>query len=162
MRERVSAGQIRETADSDATTAEQIAALLAAQPLASLGTSEGGSPYLSLVAIAAERPAVLYFATTRATRKWANLTADPRVSLLVDNRSGRTADFHEATAATGVGTAAECAGDEAARGRELLLARHPHLREFLSAPSTAVMCVRIERWYVVTRFQSVARHEPAP
>jgi len=77
----------------------------------------------------------LLFATTRATRKYQNPVADPRVTLLIDNRSNQEADIHEATAVTATGRAGEIAG----KGKEpllmLYLKKHPYLKEFVSSPS---------------------------
>ena len=79
----------------------RISELLDSESLAVVATSDGGAPYCSLVAIAAPETALVYFATTRSTHKWENLSADPRVSVLVDNRRNYRVDFHEAAAANG-------------------------------------------------------------
>jgi len=64
--------------------------LLDGQLLAVLGTHHAGAPYTSLVAFAAtEDLRSLLFATSRATRKWANLTDDARASMLIDSRTNR-------------------------------------------------------------------------
>ena len=64
--------------------------LFSSQKLAVLGTHQSGQPYGSLVAFAATADLKnLVFATTRATRKFANLQADSRVSMVLDNRSNR-------------------------------------------------------------------------
>ncbi len=136
-------------------TPQRLEQLLATQPLAVLSTSHNGAPYASLVAIAAREPGRVHFATTRSTRKWGNVSDDPRVALLVDDRSNDPADFHRAAAATGIGVASESEGAEREAARQTLLERHPHLAEFLASPSTVIASVEIERWYVVTRFQSV-------
>lgn len=134
---------------------DRLQQLLESQPLAVLATSHDGAPYASLVAIAAQGHDRLYFATPRATRKWGNLSSNARVAVLLDDRSNEPADFHAASAATGIGAAVECGADEAPAGREVLLGRHPHLAGLLASPSTVFVRVDIERWYVVTRFQSV-------
>lgn len=136
-------------------TQQRLEQLLATEPLAVLSTSHDGAPYASLVAIAALEPGRVHFATTRSTRKWGNVSEDPRVALLVDDRSNDPADFHRAAAATGIGAAAESEGANRDTAREALLERHPHLADFLASPSTVIASVDIERWYVVTRFQSV-------
>ena len=134
---------------------QRIGALLESESLAVVATSDGGAPYCSLVAIAAPETALVYFATTRSTHKWENLSADPRVSVLVDNRRNDPVDFHEAAAATGVGIAEECFGEDAVNARATLLGRHPYLVDFLESPSTVIVRVRVDRWYVVARFQQV-------
>lgn len=131
-------------------------ALLAAQPLAVLATESDGHPYSNLIAFAADDPGLVFFATTRASRKWSYLTANPRVSVLVDDRTNREIDFHEAAAATGLGVAEVCAGDLRDGGLALLEGRHPHLVDFLTSTSTDIFVVRMTDWYVVERFQAVS------
>jgi len=97
----------------------------------------------------------LYFATLRATRKWANLTGNHNVSLLIDNRSNLVTDFSRAAAATVIGTAEEVSGTELETGLKLFLNRHPHLAEFTASPGCALFRVQIASIYLVTRFQNV-------
>ena len=71
--------------------------LLRAQSLAVLSTQQEGQPYASLVAFASNDDLTrLYFATTRSTRKFANIMKDSRVAMLIDNRSNNPADFQQA------------------------------------------------------------------
>ncbi len=136
-------------------------ALLRSQPLGVLSTQGGGQPYASLVAFA-EGPegGELLFATDRATRKYANLRADRRVALLVDNRANRESDFGEAVAVTAVGFAEELRGGDRERLAVPYLAKHPALREFLASPGCALMRLRVESYVVVRRFQDVVRLDP--
>jgi hypothetical protein len=121
-----------------------------------LATQQKGQPYASLVAFAATPDLKeLLFATARSTRKFANLTQDSRVSLLVDSRSNRDADIHQAVAVTVIGTAVEV--EEMDRGGCLgiYLGKHPHLEEFVKAPSCALIRVRVDSYNLVSRFQKV-------
>ena len=69
--------------------------LLESQKLAVLSTQNHGQPYCNLIAIAAtDDLKYLLFATTRATRKYANLMADSRVAVLVDNRQNDAGGFY--------------------------------------------------------------------
>lgn len=137
--------------------------LCAGQPLAVLATDSGGGPYASLVAIAITPDLQqLYFATLRATRKWANLAGNHHVSLLIDNRSNQVTDFSRAAAATILGTAAELSGAELETGSAIFLHRHPHLAEFTASPSCALFRVQIESIYLVTRFQNVTEFHFSP
>ena len=130
--------------------------LLANQPLAVLSTQNEGQPYASLVAFAAsEDLKALFFATTRATRKYANLSSDPRVAMLVDSRSNEVSDFRWAMAVTATGRAEEVEGQEKDIALRTYLAKHPHLDDFVSSPTCALLIIRVERYYVATRFQSV-------
>jgi len=75
--------------------------LFSSQSLAVLATQDRGEPYGNLVAFAAtEDLKHLLFATTRATRKYNNLTKNPRIAMVIDNRSNREEDFQRAMAAT--------------------------------------------------------------
>ncbi|MFZ4859423.1 MAG: pyridoxamine 5'-phosphate oxidase family protein [Desulfuromonadaceae bacterium] len=130
--------------------------LCTGQPLAVLATDAGSGPYVSLVAIAVSTDLhLLYFATLRATRKWANLSVNQYVSLLIDNRSNQVTDFSRAAAATIIGCAGELSGAELATGLAIFLNRHPHLAEFTASPGCALFRVQIASIYLVTRFQNV-------
>jgi nitroimidazol reductase NimA-like FMN-containing flavoprotein (pyridoxamine 5'-phosphate oxidase superfamily) len=130
--------------------------LFARQRLGVLATQGPGHPYASLVAVCAdEELRHLYFVTTRATRKFHFLASDPHVAMLVDSRSDDDLDFHEAVAATAVGTARELTGDERERRLEEFLRRQPQLRGFATAPTTALVELTVATYYLVNRFQNV-------
>jgi nitroimidazol reductase NimA-like FMN-containing flavoprotein (pyridoxamine 5'-phosphate oxidase superfamily) len=126
------------------------------QRLAVLGTHREGQPYGNLVAFAATDDLKnLLLATTRATRKFANMTADARVSMLIDNRSNKVADFRNAVAVSATGKAREVRGREREKFLKPYLAKHPHLRDFVSSPTCALLTVRVDKYYLVYRFQNV-------
>jgi len=130
--------------------------LFAGQKLAVLSSFGNEQPYASLVAFAfTEDLEHLLFATTRSTRKFANLSSESKVALLIDNRSNTDKDFSYAVAATALGRAEEVSGTERASYLHLYLTKHPHLREFVSSPSCALMKVNVQKYYVVNRFQNV-------
>jgi len=137
---------------------KEIAALLASQKLAVLSTqSVEGYAYASLIAFAASDDLrTIVLATPRATRKFANIRNNSRVSLLIDDRSNRDTDFHDAKAVTVMGIAEE-AGPDAGRSRHaaLYLEKHPYLDDFLRSPTTAFIKVSVLRYYLVSRFQEV-------
>ena len=130
--------------------------LCSSQKLGVLGTHQAGQPYGSLVAFAATSDLKnLVFATTRATRKFANLQSDPRVFMVLDNRSNRVADFRKAVAATALGRAREVRGKEREQLAKMYLAKHPHLKEFVTSPTCALVKIRVDVYYLVWRFQNV-------
>lgn len=130
--------------------------LLANERLGVLSTHHAGAPYASLVAfVASEDLTRILFATPRATRKFANIEADPRVAMLIDNARNVPVDFERAAAATATGEATELRGDERAEAAERFGDAHPHLRGFVDSPSTALLCVEVDSYYVVRRFQHV-------
>jgi nitroimidazol reductase NimA-like FMN-containing flavoprotein (pyridoxamine 5'-phosphate oxidase superfamily) len=137
--------------------------LCTGQPLAVLATDAGSGPYASLVAVAVTPDLrQFYFATLRATRKWANLVGNHHVSLLIDNRSNQVTDFSRAAAATVIGTAEELSGAELETGLAIFLNRHPHLAEFTASPSCALFRVQVTSIYLVTRFQNVMEFHFSP
>jgi nitroimidazol reductase NimA-like FMN-containing flavoprotein (pyridoxamine 5'-phosphate oxidase superfamily) len=130
--------------------------LLQSQPLAVLATQNLGQPYASLVAFASSDDLKsLYFATTRSTRKYANLLGDSRVAMLVDNRSNKASDFRWATAATATGRATEVDPGEKEKALDRYLTKNPHLRDFVLSPTCALCEMRVQSFFVVTRFQDV-------
>jgi len=129
--------------------------LMRSQLLAVLSTQNQGQPYASLVAFASSDDLKsLYFATSRSTRKYANLSGDSRVAMLVDNRSNKTTDFLWAMAATATGTAVEVTPRERERALDRYLEKHPHLSDFVHSPSCAFCKIRVRTIFVVTHFQS--------
>ena len=141
----------------------QLRELMATQRLAVLATQSEEQPYCSLVAFVVSSDLKhLFFATARHTRKYANLADHSRVALLVDNRSGEDTDFHEAMAATAVGEAEEVQEDAFVSARALYLAKQPHLVDFVDSPTCALLCVKVQTYYVVTRFQQVVEYHVAP
>jgi len=137
--------------------------LLNTQRLAVLSTQMSGRPYSNLIAFAAtEDMKDIVFATTRATRKYANLTAEARVSLLIDNRSNQESDFGEASAVTVLGTAEEVLGPDRERYLQIYLKKQTYLEEFVTAPTCALIRVKVEKYIVVTQFQEVREIYPGP
>lgn len=86
--------------------------LFSTQKLAVLATQNNGQPYASLVAfVGREDLKEILFATPRTTRKFANLTADSRVAVLINSSENRPSDFHRAVSVTATGTAEEVPTD---------------------------------------------------
>jgi nitroimidazol reductase NimA-like FMN-containing flavoprotein (pyridoxamine 5'-phosphate oxidase superfamily) len=137
--------------------ARQIRALVETQRYAVLSTrQDDGHPYASLVAFWVDRDLKrLVFCTLRSTRKFANLEAEGRVALLIDNRSNDEVDLQQAAAVTVLGACVEAQGDERTTLSERFLARHPAMAEFVRSPGCAVMKVDVHSHYLVTRFQNV-------
>lgn len=142
---------------------QQVNELLASQRLAVLATRTSREPYTNLVAFA-ETPdlATILFATTRTTRKYANLSGNSRVALLIDNRSNEAADFRNAMAVSATGTCREVEDHERKRLLGIYLAKHPFLRDFVTAPTCALMTIQMEKYSVVQRFQHVVEFTIEP
>jgi nitroimidazol reductase NimA-like FMN-containing flavoprotein (pyridoxamine 5'-phosphate oxidase superfamily) len=142
--------------DDDLTLRRTLEDLLRSQKLAVLATHKAGQPYTSLVAFACtEDLKHLIFATTRATRKYANFLEDPRVALLIDNRSNQDSDIHAAAAVTATGEADEVSGPEKEALLHIYLEKHPHMKDFVSSPSCALIRIKADTYYLVRKFQHV-------
>ncbi len=135
---------------------DMLRGVLTSQKFAVLSTHRAGQSHASLVAFAATTEMKeLLFATARTTRKYTNLCENTQVALLIDNRSNRDADLREALAITATGRVEEAADAE----REVFLARyldkHPQLADFVNAPTSALMVVKIAKYELVRTFQNV-------
>ena len=137
---------------------KEITELLDSQKLAVLSTqSAEGFPYASLIAFAVtDDLQTLVLVTPKATRKYANMKNNPKVSLLIDNRSNQENDFHAAKAVTVMGVSEELSIDSSEnRLAALYLEKHPYLDEFLRSPTTSFIRISVLRYYLVCRFQVV-------
>jgi heme iron utilization protein len=135
---------------------ETIKGILDSQKLAVLATQDNGKPYGSLVAFAATADLkTILFATTRASRKYANLLSDARVAMVIDTRTNQIADFSDASAVTVLGEVEEVTGHEQQEFLTIYLDKHPYLKEFAESPTTALLRVKVKTYVMVSRFQNV-------
>jgi nitroimidazol reductase NimA-like FMN-containing flavoprotein (pyridoxamine 5'-phosphate oxidase superfamily) len=141
---------------------EQIRALLEGQPFAVLCTQGGGQPYGSLIAYAASDDLrAIAFATPVATRKYRLLCECQQVALVIDSRSQFPGAMMQVEAITATGRATQlAAGSEYDHWAGLLTTRHPQLKPFVAAPSSALFRIDIVRYLYVTRFQEVRQWVP--
>ena len=137
--------------------------LFASQNLAVLATQNNEQPYASLVAFfATEDLKHLYFVTPRTTRKFANLAADGRVAVLINNSTNQSEDFHQAISVTAVGDAEEVSGTDREQQLSPYLAKHPYLEEFANSPTCALVRVTARSYYLVKNFQKVLEYHLVP
>jgi heme iron utilization protein len=130
--------------------------LLNSQRLAVLSTQSLGQPYGNLIAFASSPDLKnLIFATPRNTRKYGNLIADPRVALLIDNRSNQPEDFARAAAVTVMGRTRELAEEELSGFLKIYLDKHPSLRDFVSSPPCALFTVEVEKFILVSGLRTI-------
>jgi nitroimidazol reductase NimA-like FMN-containing flavoprotein (pyridoxamine 5'-phosphate oxidase superfamily) len=143
---------------------ERIRALLDGQPFAVLCTQGSGQPYGSLIAYAAgDDLLAVTFATPVATRKYRLLCECPQVALVIDSRSTSSGALTQVEAITATGRATQLQpGPDHERWATLLTARHPQLKPFVSAPSSALFRIDVVRYLYVTRFQEVHQWIPRP
>ena len=136
---------------------QTVRTLLDSQAQGVLATQHDRQPYTSLMAFAVTPDLHwIVFATYRATQKHANLLMNPRASLLIDNRTYKSADYHDIVATSAQGTVSEV--DMRRRGEllQLYLDKHPDLSDFVSATDCVLLKLEVESFYVVSQFQSVA------
>lgn len=130
--------------------------LFTTQRFAVLATQKDGRPYTNLVAFAVtEDLKCLLFATPRATRKFANLTNNAQVAMMIDNRENKAADLHDAVAVAAMGTAEEVVDPEKEALLKVYVSKHPHLEAFARAPSCALLKICVKRYDIAGRFQNV-------
>ena len=137
-------------------TLTQIKTLFDSQKFAVLSTQKDDQPYASLVAFAtAAGLDQLLFLTPKTTRKYDNLTSNSRVALLINNQKNQSEDIYNAISVTATGTAITVEDQQKEDLLEIFTNQHPRLKTFSTEPSTALVCVRVDTFFVVSEFQNV-------
>lgn len=142
--------------DDRKQTLEQITALFDSQRLAVLSTQTNNQPYASLVAFAASPDlAYFYLLTPDTTRKYEHLTANPKVSVLVNDSRNQAEDIYEAISVTGTGVAEVVDKEMEKEALDMYLEKHSYLKDFARVPTTAFVRIAMKRYFLVSRFQHV-------
>ena len=129
-----------------------------AQRFAVLATQAEGQPYASLVAFAVTGDLRrVIFCTPRATRKYANLSRDGRVAVLVHTGRNAMGDCAGAMAVTATGTAGEVPDNRKEQYSAALRGRHPELADFIGDPRNVLLAIDVSEFHLVRRFQDVVR-----
>ena len=135
--------------------------LFQTRKFAVLATQRKTSPHASLVAfIITDDLKNLFFATERSTRKFKNMESNPKVAVLIDNRSNRELDFENAIAVTVFGTAVKPPFSDPGKLLQVYLDKYPKLQSFIHANDTAFVQVQIEKYSIVSQFQNVREYIP--
>jgi len=133
-----------------------IADLFESQKFAVLSTQKNDQPYSSLVAFAVNADLnYFYFLTPNATRKYENLKANPKVCILVNNIRNNAEDIYNAVSVTGTGVSEIIDKSIEQKALDLYLRKHPNLKKFSKAPTTAFIRISMHRYFMVNRFQNV-------
>ncbi|MGC9372111.1 MAG: pyridoxamine 5'-phosphate oxidase family protein [Thermovirgaceae bacterium] len=144
---------------TEANASETLGTLLSAERFGILCTSADGWPYGNLVAFAvAGKMESLLFATHMSSRKYRNLSLNPRASMVIDNRTNSVIDLDRAAAATATGPVFEVPPVEKSF-RDLYLSRHPYLCGLFESPSFRLFRIAVEKYHLVMRFQNVTEIE---
>ncbi len=155
--------QEKQPAGSDnVSLRDRIHQLLSEQKFCVLSTQGQSQPYGSLIAFAfTDNLKYLYFTTPVATRKFKLLKECHRIALLVDSRCQHLADMTQVEAVTITARARHVTSGELYKtGINMLKTRHPYLKQFLEAESTALFQAAAVRYFHVGRFQEVAQWIP--
>lgn len=137
-------------------TRDHIRALFDSQSLAVLATSKDDQPYASLVLFAVTPDLKeIIFLTPNTTRKYDHLIQNPKVAVLVNDTTNQKEDIDRAAAVTATGMAAILEHEKEKHYLDLYLHRHPHLKPFSDLKTTALVCVTVDRYVLVTQFQNV-------
>ena len=142
---------------------KKIAELVQAQGHLVLATSSEGQPHASLMSYCPSPDGrEFWLATLPGTRKYANLCANPRASLLVDDRQGDRQGGAPSLALTIEAELSPFASpvDEVA-ARWALLARHPELAGFLALDGVLVLRLRGLHYQLLHGLTEVFAWSPA-
>jgi hypothetical protein len=144
------------------TLQRNIRALCGNQPFAVLATQGKDITDASLVTIAVSRDLKhIAFATPVGTGKYNLLAANENVSLLVDDRTLHLERLNRISALTVIGKARILSGErEIQKWSKLLTDKHPSLAEFVNAPTSAIILVKVTRYLYVKHFQDLWEWDP--
>ena len=137
---------------------QKIHNLLIKQKLGVLSTHNQGQPWGSLVAFAVTSDLKhIVFATPSGSRKFANIMDDVRVSRLLDNSVNTKSDFTKAIGVTVLGRARKLRKSPSSKLLNAYLAKHDNLRGFVLSRDCALMCIDVESYHVVEKFEQLSR-----
>jgi nitroimidazol reductase NimA-like FMN-containing flavoprotein (pyridoxamine 5'-phosphate oxidase superfamily) len=146
----------------DPALEEQIRNLVKSEMFAVLCVQGESQPYGSVVAYAVSHDLEsIAFGTPIASRKYQLLSMCDRVAVVIDNRGRYPDDMAKIEAVTATGRATRFStGADRDRLIHMLNARHPNLKSFIEAPSTALFRIDIKRYLHVHRFLEARRWFP--
>jgi general stress protein 26 len=133
----------------------RIRELMKQQKLGVMATDMDGIPYTTLIAFAnTDDLRHIFFATLKDTRKFSNISKNPKVTVLIDNRKNKPTDFYDAIAVTAEGHV-KIREKEDNKIKEIFISKHPYLDDFVNSPNCALLDINIEKYHYVSRFQNV-------
>jgi len=121
--------------------------ILRENSLCVLCTEAAGNPYCSLMTyLLSDDRRTLYLVSTRESRKFKNLLANPRVSVLVDSRQHPTAGANivSVTFAGLFQPLADAAPIKTSFARE-----HPELTEILNHPDSVIFAIKLTSYLLL-------------
>ncbi len=121
--------------------------------------AQGGAPYCSLVNVASDVDGAPILLISRLAVHTRNILADPRVSLMLDERV--TGDPLEGARIMVAGEALEATGDAAQGLRRRYLNAHPDAEAFAGFPDFGFFRVRIDGVHLVAGFGRIVDLAPS-
>lgn len=141
---------------NDSEIKDMLRELFSQQYFMVLATGSDEKLHTSLVAFASTDDLNwFYFATPRGTRKFQNLSKNACVSLFIDNRTNDPTDITNKIGVTVEGRPTEITVNASEQTKAISLNKNTYLKEFVNAPNTALIAVKVLRYYIVSHFQDV-------
>ena len=126
------------------------------QHLAALATLGDDGPYINLVAFAATNDLkYLLFSTSRSTKKYANISKNPNVTMLIDNRKNDESDFYDTIAVTVMGQVNQVNESEIDKLTNIFISKHPILSDFLKSQNNVFLKIEVEKYIIVSKFGQI-------
>ena len=148
--------------DFNDSVIQSIKRLCEDQSFAVLSTKGKDQPYSSLIGFAStEKLDYIVFATPVQTRKFNLLSRNQKVSLLIDNRSTQPDSINRISALTAIGSVQVLEEKtDIEKWSKILIDKHSYLTKFINASSTAIVLVKVDKYFYVRRFQEVVEWSP--
>ena len=131
---------------------EKMRALVKEKNLCVLATVSEGKPHCSLMSyVTDEEGREIYMTSHRRTKKFANLMANPSVSLLIDTREEDRGSKRANVKALTVEGEFQKIDDLARKDliRERLLRTHPHLIDFIHDPDAEIFSIKVKSFQLL-------------
>ncbi|MEO1815018.1 MAG: pyridoxamine 5'-phosphate oxidase family protein [Acetobacterium sp.] len=123
--------------------------ILRENSLCVLCTEAAGNPYCSLMTyLLSDDHRTLYLVSTRESRKFKNLQANPRVSVLVDSRQHPTAGGN-IVSVTFAGLFKPLAEAEVLPIKTTFAGKHPELGEILNHPDSVIFAIKLTSYLLL-------------
>ncbi len=129
---------------------ETVRDVIASSDLAVLATCADNQPHCSLMAYAVHEDYTrVFMLTRRESRKFKNISANPRVSLMVDTRLQNPEQRSSVKALTVNGVCSLCPDHEQKRLKNMLVAQHPQLKGLAALEDSVVVEVGAESFLLL-------------
>lgn len=141
---------------------QSIKELLKDESFGVLATNIEEKSYTSLISFATnEASTFLAFSTPIETKKYGMIEENKNVSLLIDNRSNNDENINKIVAVTALGEARILKKEEEIeKWGNHLIEKHPYLKDFIYAETSAIILVAIANYHYVSSFQEVVDWRP--